>query len=42
MADDLPTVEVQAALFDELAMLIERCGIDPFVAAPLLELDDRP
>ena len=42
MADDLPTVEAQAALFDELAILIERCRIDPFVAARLLGLDERP
>jgi hypothetical protein len=41
MADDLPTVEARAALFDELAILIERRGIEPFVAAPLLEADDR-
>jgi len=41
MADALPTVEAQAALFDELASLIERRGVEPFVAAPLLEADDR-
>jgi hypothetical protein len=41
MADDLPTVEARAALFDELAVLIERRGIEPFVAAPLLDPLDR-
>jgi hypothetical protein len=41
MADALPTVEAREALFDELASLIERRGIEPFVAAPLLEADDR-
>ena len=41
MAEDSLAVEDQAALFDALAHLIERCGIEPFVAAPLLEADDR-
>ena len=41
MAHDRPTDEARAALFNALAVLIERCGIEPFVAAPLLEADDR-
>src|SRR5262245_892022 len=41
MVDDALAEDAKAALFDELAHLIERCGIEPFVAAPLLEADDR-
>jgi len=41
MVEDSLGFDEEAALFDELARLIERCGIEPFVAAPLLEADDR-